>query len=243
MRKKRYPAAGAALLLAASAGFLLLSTVGSTRAALTYNSENYEMRVNVSNIDVTLLEDGKSAEGEGGLLSGRFGDGENQEKLVPGKHYEELLSVQNSGAVDSYVRVIVYRSWKDGSAGEKDRTLSPELIGLGLNTDDWILDQGASASEDQFRERLVLYYRKPLPPGEVTTPFIKELWLDSSIYEAVDQKAEDGTYTTSFRYDTYCFDLEAEAQVVQAFDGEGAVGSAWGVSVSIAEDGTLSLVR
>ena len=44
-----------ALLLSASAALLLLSTVGSTRAALTYYSENYAVEVTVSSIGVSLL--------------------------------------------------------------------------------------------------------------------------------------------------------------------------------------------
>lgn len=48
-----------ALLLSASAALLLLSTVGSTRAALTYYSENYAVEVTVSSIGVSLLENGE----------------------------------------------------------------------------------------------------------------------------------------------------------------------------------------
>ena len=51
--KKRY------LLFAASAVLLFLSTVGSTRAALTYYSENYSVEVTVSSIGVSLLENGE----------------------------------------------------------------------------------------------------------------------------------------------------------------------------------------
>lgn len=244
MKRKRQPAAGAFLLLSASVAFLLLSTVGSTRAALTYNSENYEMQVQVSRIGVELLEGGESVEGEGALLSGRFGDGQGQEKLIPGMHYEEMLSARNSGAIDSYVRVILYRSWKQEN-GEKDTTLSPELIGLELNTEDWILDGEASASDggEQYRERLVLYYKRPLAPGAQTAPFVKELWLDPAISKAVEHTVQEGVYQTAFCYDSYHFDLEAEVQSVQAYDGEGALQSAWGVQAKIAEDGTLSLVR
>ena len=48
------------VLLALSAVLLLGSTVGSTRAALTYYSENFSAEVTVSNIGVTLLENGKA---------------------------------------------------------------------------------------------------------------------------------------------------------------------------------------
>ena len=53
MRKRAY------ILLAASALLLVFSTVGSTRAALTYYSENYAAEVTVSSIGISLTENGK----------------------------------------------------------------------------------------------------------------------------------------------------------------------------------------
>ena len=102
------------LLLCASVVLLLLSTVGSTRAALTYYSENYAMEVTVSSIGVTLQENGNpvsyrnylsddwSDSGAGELLADLVPEGET---LTPGKRYAESLSVFNSGAIDTYVRV------------------------------------------------------------------------------------------------------------------------------------------
>ena len=46
------------LLFGAAAALLLTSTVGSTRAALTYRSENYEMQIEVPSIGVSLIENG-----------------------------------------------------------------------------------------------------------------------------------------------------------------------------------------
>ena len=45
-----------ALLLGAAAVLLLGSTVGSTRAALTYYSENYSAQMNLKHIGVSLVE-------------------------------------------------------------------------------------------------------------------------------------------------------------------------------------------
>lgn len=139
MNKKAY-LMKPALLLSASAALLLLSTVGSTRAALTYYSENYAVEVTVSSIGVSLLENGETVssrnydgsqwkESTGELLTGMLKEGE---AIVPGRPYEESLSVANSGAIDSYVRVNLYRSWQDAN-GETDTMLSPELIDLSLN--------------------------------------------------------------------------------------------------------------
>ena len=47
------------LLLSASVLLLLGSTVGSTKAALTYYSENYGVEAQVSRIGVTLNENGE----------------------------------------------------------------------------------------------------------------------------------------------------------------------------------------
>ena len=60
------------VLLALSAGLLFASTVGSTRAALTYYSENFSAEVTVSNIGVTLLENGKAVGYRVGILIGRI---------------------------------------------------------------------------------------------------------------------------------------------------------------------------
>ena len=98
-KKNRFPKK-TALLLGAAALLLLGSTVGSTRAALTYYSENYVAGVEMSSIGITLLENGKTVgarnydkNGEwmvtgGELLGDLLKDGE---LLVPGKPYDEQL--------------------------------------------------------------------------------------------------------------------------------------------------------
>lgn len=253
MKKKKNFWTKPALLFAASAALLLASTVGSTRAALEYTSDAYAVRLNVPSIGVSLLENGnvvshRDYEGdgwvgtgeEGKLLDNRFGTGEGQEKLVPGKEYEEVLSVQNSGEIDSYVRVILTRSWKDEQG--KDTTLSPELIGLGLAGDGWIED---TASEGEgSRERIILYGRYPLAAGETRT-FCNTLKLDPSIMTdiRVEEAQVNGgkQITTTYRYNGYSFDLAAEVNAVQTHNAEDAIRSAWGVDVSIGADGSLSL--
>ena len=86
-----------ALLFAVSGVLLFLSTVGSTRAALNYYSENYEVRLNVSSIGVSLLENGKVvssrnyidnewSETSRPLLENML---DQDEKLVLGRKYSE----------------------------------------------------------------------------------------------------------------------------------------------------------
>ena len=112
---------GIYLLLAAAMLLLLGSTVGSTRAALTYYSENYVAEITVSQIGVSLLENGEvvssrdyqknewqmtTNQGEGSVSGALLLDMlEPEEKLALNKEYEEVLSVRNSGSIDEYVRV------------------------------------------------------------------------------------------------------------------------------------------
>lgn len=78
-----------ALLLGAAAVLLLGSTVGSTRAALTYYSENYSAQMNLKHIGVSLVENGQvvssrdyvssnewSGNTEGKLLASMLGENE-----------------------------------------------------------------------------------------------------------------------------------------------------------------------
>ncbi len=239
------------LLLGAAVVLLLFSAVGSARAALTYYSENYAMEVTVSSIGVTLTENGKdvsfrnyieddwSDSGDGELLLDLLK--ETDGKLVPGRAYAEQIGVKNSGAIDSYVRVILYRSWQDAD-GNKDTSLSPDLIDLGLtDTNGWIVDEKASTPE-----RMVLYYTKVLPVGESTPPLCETLRVHPDVFEEVTQETtvtENGTVIkASYKHDGYWMSLEAEVDAVQTHSGQEAVKSAWGVDVTIAEDGTLGLV-
>lgn len=249
--KKRMPKGmKPVLLLGASATLLLLSTVGSTRAALTYYSD-YAVEVSVSSIGVSLMENGKvvshrnydnntwSSDGTGTLLSGMLGEGE---KLKPGKTYEENLSVFNSGAIDTYVRVILTRSWMDAK-GNKDTNLTPALIALDLASAEsgWVMDENASTPE-----RMILYYTKPLASGQSTPAFCEGVTIDPTIGAKVTKSEtldENGSriITTECAYNGYQFHLEAEVDAVQTHSGEDAIKSAWGVDAAVVEDGSLSI--
>ena len=249
-KKKKSFSLKPVVLLSAAALLLAGSTVGSTRAALTYYSENYAAEVTVSSIGVSLVENGNVVSNRdynhkndewsttsGTLLKGMLAEGE---KFVPGKTYNEALSVKNSGSIDTYVRVLVYKNWtKDG---EKAATLSPDLIDLNITPGNgWVEDKSASTAE-----RTVLYYTGILAPGAATPAFTDTLKVDSSITKKVTEEVStDGngnkTITTVYDYDGYQFSIEAEVDAVQTHNAEDAIKSAWGVDVSVSGDGSLSL--
>lgn len=246
MSKKR-SAITPVILLAAAASLLLFSTVGSARAALTYYSENYAAEVSVSNIGVTLTENGEAVsrrdygkdgaweETNGTLLTKLLAEGE---KFVPGKEYPERLGVTNSGSIDTYVRVIIKKSWMDASG--KDTTLSPALIDLHFNQNGWVADTASSTDE-----RTVLYYTKPLAAGQSAPDLTDMLKVDQAVAARVTENVTETngykTITTTYDYDGYQFHIEAEADAVQTHNAEDAIKSAWGVDVTISPDGSLAL--
>ncbi len=237
-------------LFVAAAVLLLGSVMGSTRAALTYYSENYSAEIQMYDIGVTLMENGTAVStrdysgsddqweegGEMQLLAHMLDS--TDQKLLVGKRYPEELRVQNSGNIDEYVRVIVYRYWVDESGKKTD--VSPELIQLDLTENGWILDEKASTPE-----RMVLYYNQILPEGQTSEAFADGLTIDTAITKNVTQttvtEGNKTTITTSFNYKGLEFRLETEVDAVQTHNAEDAIKSAWGVDAAVGEDGSLSL--
>lgn len=252
-KKKRMPLGGLTVaLLSASVVLLAGSTVGSARAALTYYSENYGAQVEVSNIGVSLVENGSVVRSRDYTSNGKWEEksttdnklltalSKNNTKIIPGEKYDEELTVKNSGTIDTYVRVILKKSWIN-EKGEKDTTLSPNLINLNLLLDGkWMIDESASTSE-----RTILYYTEPLKSGDETDPLSNKISIDSSIATKVKQDVteKDGykTITTTYAYDGYNFQLEAEADAVQTHNAQDAIKSAWGVDVDVDGNGNISL--
>ena len=174
-RQKKNKRVGIPFALSLAAALLLVfSAASSSRAALTYYSENYSAEIQMFDIGVTLLENGNEVswrnyarkddewqEGGGELLSHLL-EGENGGKVQPGRAYEEKLSVRNSGSIDEYVRVIIYRYWEDKD-GNRVTDMPPALIDLGLSGGGWIEDASAGTEE-----RTVLYYTGIVPAGQQT---------------------------------------------------------------------------
>ena len=272
--------AGSIALFVLAAGLLLFSTIGSAWAALQYFSEIYKGHVEMYDIGVELLEK-SDPEGEaervawrtyiqntqdewdetlgedhiGVLLANMLPakeDGEKEE-LVPGKHYFEEISCRNSGTIDEYVRITLYKYWVNAD-GEKVFTasaddpittqgLSPALINFTFPYlgSDWILDEKNSAETE---ERQIYYYNKLLTAGSDTTgtPLTGTLTVDPSVTLRVTKTiSDDGkTITTSYDYDGWQFCVEATVDAVQDHNAVDAIKSAWGRDVSIS-GGTLQL--
>lgn len=221
------------ILLAAAVLLLAGSAIGSTRAALTYFSENYAAQMNTPEIGVSLVENGKvvATDGEEGeaLLTGLTKDGA---EFQLGREYQEELAVQNTGTIDQYVRVSIYKSWENPK-GDKDTTLSPAYINLHMTEGSgWIEDAGARTTE-----RSVWYYTEPLAVGATTPALSDTIQIDNAVASKVTERTtmEDDKQvtTTVYAYDGYTFQVKAEVDAVQNHNAQAAIKSAWGVDAAM----------
>ena len=243
--------AGTMGAFALAVGLLASSSVGGARAALAYYSETYTSRVQMYDIGVTLLENDKEIswrnydsrkdngswlEEKGVLLENMVPEGE---KFKIGVWYPEELKVMNSGTINQYVRVSLYKYWLDEN-GEKVQKLTPDLIDLELQTDNgWMIDEESSTDE-----RTILYYNRVLETGETSPAFAGRLKIDQSVTAKVTQTTEKtangSKIITTYDYDGVQFCIEATVDAVQEHNVEDAVWSAWGRKVTV-NDGILSL--
>ena len=226
------------LLLILAAALLLGSAIGSTRAALTYYSDNYVAEITVSQIGVSLLENGQVVsrrdynQNAWEVSSNRDGDSASGvllqnmipkgEKLALNKRYEENLTVKNTGSIDTYVRVRVYRYWM--MDGAKVTTLSPELIDLNfVNEGRWVKNPRETA------ECTELFYKGILPSGEETAAFADSVRIDGEVSSEVKVETKGNVVTTTYQYDGVEFHVDVEVDAVQTHNAQDAIKSAWGV--------------
>ena len=247
MKKKNFITYG---LLVAAGVLLLGSAIGSTQAALTYYSENYTAEITISQIGVSLMENGKvvssrdynedkwdistnkkdSTSASGALLTNML---KKDEKLALNKKYDEVLRVKNSGSIDQYVRVRIYRYWTDKD-GKKVTALSPDLIDLRIK-DKSINDKEAYdgsrwvKNPESTRECMELYYKGILPSESESESFADVIRIDGQVADEATVETKGNIITTTYKYDGVNFHLDVEVDAVQTHNAKDAMKSAWGV--------------
>lgn len=238
------------LLFIISTIMVLIGGIGTARAALMYFSETYEDRIELKNIGVSLLENGEiisyrdySEKSDGTWIqaTGELFGAVPEKGFKPGKEYEEKLTVKNSGTINQYVRVAVYKYWTDKD-GKKAPELNPDLININYdNTDEqWMIDEKSSTPE-----RVVLYYKNLLETGKETVPFVKSVSVDSSVTKMVKtetKETENGTIIKHiYKHEGARFCVEVIVDAIQDHNTEAAIWSSWGRHVDLHEDKSISL--
>ncbi len=257
----RTPAVTAVALVLAI-GLLAFAGIGAAMAILNRISDTYVAKIDLDEIGVTLNENGEPvanrdynkkgkspSEIDGtfeGTVSGILTLSEVGEKdkddIIFNKQYPEELTVTNSGLIDEYVRVSVYRYWLDEN-DKKLTDLDPKLIGLYLGDTDldkaaaagsWKIDQDPTASTvKRGGERLVLYHQGILKAGEETTPFLDKISVSNEIATEVEKITTGNSIRTVYMYDGAQFCLEVTVDAVQDHNPAEAIKGAWGTEPSL----------
>lgn len=98
--------------------------IGRTRAALL-EGNGAQVELGMETLAVQLTENGETVDGDGTLFSSL-----KDVSIDPGYTYADEIAVNNNGASEEYVRVIVTKYWTDDSG--KVTTVSPDDIELVL---------------------------------------------------------------------------------------------------------------
>lgn len=277
-------------LIALAMGSLLFTTISSVRAELSVQSKEYQANMGTNYIGVSLQENviqGEEKDKEWNTISYRNYDPDNDTwdpaknapkeqiftnlELSAGKYHFDQFRVLNSGTVDEYVRVIVYKYWvkepenatMKAATEDKDPSLDLNMIILDYNTNgSWIKDTTYSTKEKE-----IWYYTLPLPAAKEETedsPAVEAGFTDALINgvklsddikskytkteETVVEKetvsGETITFTTityDYEYNGKSFKVALEVDAVQSRHANNAIKSAWGRDVD-AENGSLSLI-
>ena len=240
------------LIFVLAAILILAGGIGGTRAALSVYSEQYNSRLQTSDIGISLYENEILAaqrdydpdagnyswkeSGTGLLCQKLIGlDGKEDAELKIGKSYQEKLMVKNSGKIPVYTRVLIWKYWaetdQEGNVTKKRTDLDPDLIELQfLENNGWIMAEGDDALSKEY---IVLYYTKQLASGEETSLIADSFRINDRVMDIVSEtstKDASGAtvVTVTYEYDGMQFVIEAEADAVQTHNAHAAILSAWG---------------
>ena len=261
MKKIRRSPVVAGLLFLLAVVLLFAGSVGGTQAALQIYSSDYISAFELDHIGITLYENGTpvSFRNYGDAAASGFTEKQDGDLVLKtleddpsfqiGRKYPFVITCKNTGTIDHYLRVTVYKYWVQVGEDEKfglkgwfhglssntERLLdeekhSPATIHLGYNgsegynTSAWAKDPDSSTAE-----RDVYYYTGILPVGGETAPLFDTLWVDSSVAKSVTTETVGNLTTYTYAYDGYGFVVQAEADAVQTHNAKAAIRSAWGL--------------
>ena len=261
MKKIRRSPVVAGLLFLLAVVLLFAGSVGGTQAALQIYSSDYISAFELDHIGITLYENGTpvSFRNYGDAAASGFTEKQDGDLVLKtleddpsfqiGRKYPFVITCKNTGTIDHYLRVTVYKYWVQVGEGEKfglkgwfhglssntkkqldNDKHNPATIHLGYNgsegynTSAWAKDPDSSTAE-----RDVYYYTGILPVGGETAPLFDTLWVDSSVAKSVITKTVGNVTTYTYAYDGYGFVVQAEADAVQTHNAKAAIRSAWGL--------------
>lgn len=212
-------------------------------AAIDYKPMSLYMRLKENGKVVALYH---GTEGTDGEILKNLINREVGEVFVLGKEYQRSFCIDNPQAtgengIDQYIRVVIYKSWSDEDGYKVN--VSPNLINLNLNEEDWLkLDKNSNENHVE------LLYSKALCVGETTTNFMNGFSISPNIKNEIEitvETIEDNNQivTLNKKYQKVKPYIEIRVDSMQRNNIDSSdIKSAWNIDVEIGSDGTLTLL-
>ena len=261
MKKIRRSPVVTGLLFLLAVVLLFAGGVGGTQAALQVYSSNYYSALDLKHIGITLCENGTEVafRNYGDTAASGFSEKQDGDLVLKnleddpsfqiGRKYPFVITCKNTGTIDHYLRVTIYKYWVDvgndetiglkgwfhGLSSNTRKLLdtekhSPATIHLGYNGSEgynasaWIRDTASSTPE-----REIYYYIGKLSADGETAPLFDTLWIDPSVVKTAVKTVSGNVTTYTYAYDGYGFVVQAETDAVQTHNARDAIRSAWGL--------------
>ncbi|MBR5637792.1 MAG: hypothetical protein IKW81_12760 [Pseudobutyrivibrio sp.] len=218
------------------------STVGATRAALTYQRID-SIQFKTAEIGVDLV--GDIADGQ--LVFREIEqDIEVNGSVQLGKVYSSNVQVVNNSNTDTgyseYVRVVVRKSWKSLNEDEelvKNPTLDPGLIKVYVDTEKGWIENRAERTEEQE----VYYLTSPLGCGEAVD-LLTGIKVDDLVTTVINNVGTETIIENEYVYDGQYVSVSLQVDAVQSHNTEDAIYGAWGVKVTSdkEDEGNIAIV-
>lgn len=238
------------VILAVGVLIVAASSVGATRAAISYSNKADQVNFSTAKLQVerqekqgddyavVSAEDSLTFPAIAEAMKTNDSDKSNDIPFTVGKKYDENVRVVNTseGGYDEYVRVSVYKYWKDGK--NKDTFLDPKLIDLEV-ANGWYEDKTA-----ETLERKVYYLAKPLAYNE-SHDFIKSVTIGNEVLTYVKTVDGDktGVVVDEYQYNGKTFYVEIMVDAVQTHNATDAIRGAWGVHAEVDDNGVITSIK
>lgn len=199
--KKKY------VLLVGAAVMILGIATSETYAVFQADGNNVQTHISTNSLDIAINEKSTQV---------TFDD------LVPNQKIDKEMSVSNVENTSLYTRVTIQKYWLNAN-GEKDFEEDASNIKLQYNKEEWLEEY----VDEENGEEVVLYYKKPLAPQEVSETFLQSIQVPENLNNQDMGK-------------TFALDIKVDA--VQSIDGVNAMLSQWGVLATL-ENGEIVKVE
>lgn len=150
-------------LIATAVLLLALTMLGYSTIAYFTSEKTATNVITSGSIQIALHETAVTEDGQ--II--QFEASQERFDVMPGQEVSKIVQVENTGANDAYVRVMIDKSIQlaDGVSG----TVDTSLITMDFDEQHWTARDG------------YYYYNEPLAPGEKTEPLFKNVIFNAKM--------------------------------------------------------------